>query len=72
MEGWYSQLRVMFAQKGWFIIAVVWIVCSFGSGALLAALYKRLHPSLSFHRLWALWSVLVSLLAACLYLIGLV
>lgn len=61
----------MFDQKGWLIVAVTWLICSFGSGALLAALYKRLHPSLSFHRLWAFWTVVTSLLAAVLYLVGL-
>lgn len=61
----------MFDQKGWLIVAAAWLVCSFGSGALLAILYKRLHPSLSFHRLWAFWTVATSLLAAVLYLVGL-
>ena len=62
----------MFDQNGWFIIALVWLVCSFGCGAVLAALYKRLHPGLSFHRLWAFWTVLTSLLAAIIYLLGLI
>jgi hypothetical protein len=62
----------MFDQNGWLIIAAAWLICSFGSGALLATLYKRLHPSLSFHRLWAFWTVVTSLLAAVLYLIGLI
>ena len=68
---WYSAPRVMFAQAGWFLVALAWLVGSFGGGALLAALYKRLHPALSFHRLWALWTVVLSVLAAVVFALGL-
>lgn len=69
---WYSVPIRMFAQNGWPLIALVWLICSFATGAILAALYKRLHPSLAFYKLWAFWTVLTSLLAAGIYLLGLI
>jgi hypothetical protein len=62
----------MFDQPGWYLVALAWLACSFGCGALLAALYKRLHPALSFHRLWAFWTVLTSLLAAIVFALGMI
>ena len=48
----------------WLIFSAVWLIAAFGTAALLAALYKRLHPELSFHKLWAMWAVVVSVIAA--------
>ncbi|HEX8451890.1 MAG TPA: hypothetical protein VF647_07330 [Longimicrobium sp.] len=45
---------------GWLLIAVVWMIGTFGGGAALAWLYKRLHPELAFYKLWALWSAVLS------------
>ena len=45
-------------------VLLAWVVGSVGSGAALAWLYKRLHPSLSFYKLWAVWTMLTSLAAA--------
>ena len=45
---------------GWLLIAVVWMIGTFGGGAALAWLYKRLHPDLAFYKLWALWSAVLS------------
>lgn len=56
----------------WLIFSAVWLVVSFGSGALLAWWYRRLHPALSFYKLWALWTVIVSLAAAGIFALGLV
>jgi len=56
----------------WLIISATWLICSFGSAAILAALYKRMHPSLSFHRLWAFWTVVVSVAAAAILALTLV
>jgi hypothetical protein len=56
----------------WLIVAVVWMLGTFGGGWLLAALYKRLHPSLSFYKLWALWSMLLGAIVALLFALGLV
>lgn len=62
----------MFDHSGWWIVALVWLAAAFGTGAALAGLYKRLHPSLSFYKLWALWTMLVSLVAALVFAFGLV
>lgn len=56
----------------WLIIGAVWLACAFGGSALLALLYKRLHPELSYYKLWALWAVVVSVLAAVVFATGLV
>ena len=56
----------------WLIISAVWLIASFGSAAILAKLYKRLHPELSFHKLWALWTVVLSVLAVLLFSLGVV
>ena len=48
----------------WLIFSAIWLIAAFGTAALLAALYKRLHPELSFHKLWAMWTVVVSVIAA--------
>lgn len=62
----------MFSRSDWLIISAVWLVAAFGTGAALAWLYKRLHPSLSFHKLWAFWTVIVSVVAALVFALGLV
>jgi hypothetical protein len=59
-------------RVGWLIVSAAWLLGSFGSGALLALLYKRLHPELSYHRLWAFWTVVVSVVAAVVLALGLV
>ena len=33
----------------WVVLGAVWMTCTFGGGAALAALYKRLHPELAFY-----------------------
>jgi hypothetical protein len=44
----------------WLILAAAWMVGAFGGGAALAWLYKRLHPSLAFYKLWAFWTMVLS------------
>ena len=39
-------------------------MAALASGAALAWLYKRLHPSLAFYKLWAFWTMILSLLVA--------
>jgi hypothetical protein len=39
---------------------------------VLAGLYRRLHPALSFHYLWALWTVIVSVVALAVLGLGIV
>lgn len=45
---------------GWLVLGSVWMICTFGGGAALAWLYKRLHPQLAFYKLWALWSAILA------------
>ncbi|CAN5805130.1 hypothetical protein BH23GEM6_BH23GEM6_19930 [soil metagenome] len=42
------------------LITAAWLIGTFGGGAGLAWLYRRLYPSLSFYKLWAFWSMLLS------------
>jgi hypothetical protein len=49
---------------GWLIIGAAWMLGSFGSGAALAWLYKRLHPDLAFYKLWAFWTAVLGGAAA--------
>ena len=54
----------------WAIIGAAWLVGSFGGGALLAWLYRRLYSGLSFHKLWAFWTVVLAALAAVVFAVG--
>jgi hypothetical protein len=54
----------------WAVVSVVWLVSAVASGAALAWLYKRLHPSLAFYKLWAFWTMLLSAAVALLIGIG--
>ncbi len=56
----------------WLIVSAAWLIGAFGSSALLALLYKRLHPELSYHKLWAFWAVVVSVVAALCFALGIV
>lgn len=55
------------STTGWLIFSAVWLLAVFGTAALLAALYKRLHPELSFHKLWAVWALVVSVIGGVLF-----
>lgn len=56
----------------WSVVALVWLVCAVASGAALAWLYKRLHPTLAFYKLWAFWTMILSaIVAVTLALVGL-
>jgi branched-subunit amino acid permease len=61
-----------FGRGAWLVISVAWLTGAFGSAALLALFFKRLHPQLSFHKLWAVWVIVVSLLAGAVFALGLV
>ena len=56
---------------GWLLVASVWMIGTFGGGAALAWLYKRLHPDLAFYKLWALWSAVLSGAAVLAFAFGL-
>jgi hypothetical protein len=58
-------------RLGWLAISAAWLVGSFGSSAVLALLYRRLHPELSFYKLWAFWAVVVSMLALAIFALDL-
>lgn len=51
-------------------ILAAWAVGSVGGGAALAWLYRRLHPSLSFWKLWALWTMVLSVAVALVLALG--
>ncbi len=55
---------------GWLAVLAVWAVGSLGSAAALSWLYRRLHPSLSFYKLWAFWTMVVSVAAALVLSLG--
>lgn len=61
-------------SKGtWFLfVGAAWMLGTFGGGWVLAWLYKRLHPSLSFYKLWAFWSALLGATVALILALGLV
>jgi hypothetical protein len=52
------------------VIAIVWLLAAMGSGAALAWLYKRLHPTLAFYKLWAFWTMIVSAIVALVIGLG--
>ena len=54
------------------VLALAWFTGSFGGGWLLAWLYKRLHPGLSFYKLWAFWAAILGGVAALLLALGVV
>ena len=56
----------------WAIVAAAWMLGTFGGGWVLARIYKRLHPSLSFYKLWALWSMLLGGTVALVFAFGIV
>ncbi len=60
----------MTSTSAWLIVSVAWLFGSFGSGYLLARLYKRLYPALSLHKLWAFWTVLLSVAAIVILLLS--
>ena len=55
---------------GWAIIGAAWLLCAFGSGALLAAFQRRVYPGLAFYKLWALWTTVLSVVAGAVFVLG--
>ncbi|NIP83141.1 MAG: hypothetical protein GWM90_29490 [Gemmatimonadetes bacterium] len=51
-------------------MAAVWLLCSLGGGAVLALLARRMHPALSFRRLWLFYSTVLALGTAAVLAIG--
>lgn len=54
----------------WSVVALVWLLCSLASGAAIAWLYKRLHPTLAFYKLWAFWTMVISGAVALVFGLG--
>jgi hypothetical protein len=52
------------------VLLAVWAAASSGTGYLLAALARRIHPGLSLPRLWLFYTVLMATLAAVVFLLG--
>lgn len=48
-------------------MAVLWVLASTTGGALLALLAKRLHPALSFRRLWVFYAGLLGAFVALVF-----
>ena len=55
----------------WAILIGVWVLTSLVGGAMLAWLAKRLHPALSWHRLWVVYSGLLGFMVAAVMAIAL-
>ncbi len=53
-----------------FVLLLVWMAGSSGTGLLLALLAKRIHPGLSMLKLWLFYTVLMAALVAVVFLIG--
>jgi hypothetical protein len=51
-------------------LAAAWLLGSFGGGAALAWLYRRLYPSLAFYKLWAFWATVLGAIVALLLAFG--
>ena len=56
--------------SAWLAFGAAWFAGMFGGGWILAWLYKRLHPSLSFYKLWAFWSMILGGVVALLMALG--
>ncbi len=52
------------------ILLVVWVAASSGTGYLLALLAGRIHSGLSLRKLWLFYTVLMAVLVAATFLIG--
>ncbi len=51
-----------------FLWGIAWLVSAAMTGALVAVIARRIHPSLSFFRLWRFYSILIA--ATVLALMG--
>lgn len=60
----------MSTTVAYLLLALLWVAASAVGGALLALLAKRLHPGLSFRRLWVFYGILLGTATAVLFAIG--
>lgn len=52
------------------ILGAVWLACAVGGGAALALLARRIHPSLSFRRLWIFYTAILAFTTAAVLAIA--
>ena len=52
------------------LLGAVWLVCSLAGGAMLALLAKRIHPALSYRRLWLFYSGILAFAVAAVLAIA--
>ncbi len=52
------------------LLAGVWVVTSAAGGAALASLAKRIHPALSWRRLWVVYTTLLAFTVAAVLAIA--
>ena len=52
------------------LLVLMWVGASLGGGAVLALLAKRVHPRLSYRKMWVFYSGLLGVSAALLFAIG--
>lgn len=52
------------------VLFSVWAASAAGSGAVLALIAKRLHPGLSYRKLWVFYSLLMACAVALVLAVG--
>lgn len=52
------------------LLGSVWLLCALGGGVVLALLANRIHPSLSFRRLWVFYSAVLGFTTAAVLAIA--
>ena len=52
------------------LLGAVWLICSLAGGAMLALLAKRIHPALSYRRLWLFYSGILAFTVAAVLAIA--
>ncbi|MBI4540319.1 MAG: hypothetical protein HY704_12520 [Gemmatimonadetes bacterium] len=52
------------------VLLLVWVVAAAATGAALALLAKRMHPTLSFRKLWVFYSTLMAVAVAGVLIIA--
>ncbi|MDX1675802.1 MAG: hypothetical protein R3314_13495 [Longimicrobiales bacterium] len=55
----------------WTLLVGIWVLTSLAGGAALAWLAKRIHPGLSWQRLWIVYSGLLGFMVAAVMAIAL-
>lgn len=56
--------------RSYLVMVALWAASAAISGAVLAGMAKRMHPALSFRRLWVFYSALVGVFVAIVLFSG--